>query len=502
MISRRNRVLFNKVTREYQDTVEKAEQSFVKKWREKDDPRPYPKKIRICNFEIYTWYTSLYPLECAAATTLRICDFCLRYFVEESLYQAHVSTCQLRHPPGDEIYRKDGISVYEVDGYHEKDYCRRACLLGKCFIDCKSSVNGGPLFLFYVLTRNDEYGQHFVGYFSKSKEFHGNALSCIAILPCFQGCRYGHFLIELSYCLMQRQGLNGTPERPLTESGRITYGLYWRSKILEWFGQREGQLPKEMNLYSIANDTGITVEDLANTMDLMDWFGSSKDNPEEVGSIDVKWAEVKHYMKNKQPGITFDKDSFKWTPGVYDAKTGKRERTGKMADDETGKCERVDRKAKQSIVQTPAQEIRRDQGPYGVTTSDEAGFAVVHDNAKGLVLLEESNVHYDRPSTSHACFNRPTFNSARQGPLIRSFKRQFTDVVKWMHATEGKQEASLKPRMSSIGTQTDLMASDDNGDDVLRRASGRRQLDMSFTEDDVQDKNTNEIKQEAISSSF
>ncbi|CAJ0920021.1 unnamed protein product, partial [Mesorhabditis belari] len=66
MISRRNRVLFNKVTREYQDTVEKAEQSFVKKWREKDDPRPYPKKIRICNFEIYTWYTSLYPLERAS----------------------------------------------------------------------------------------------------------------------------------------------------------------------------------------------------------------------------------------------------------------------------------------------------------------------------------------------------------------------------------------------------------------------------------------------------
>ena len=29
-----------------------------------------------------------------------------------------------RHPPGDEIYRKDNISMFEVDGSKNKMYCQ------------------------------------------------------------------------------------------------------------------------------------------------------------------------------------------------------------------------------------------------------------------------------------------------------------------------------------------------------------------------------------------
>ena len=41
--------------------------------------------------------------------------------------------CDLRHPPGNEIYRKDSLSVFEVDGKRNKIYCQNMCLLAKVF---------------------------------------------------------------------------------------------------------------------------------------------------------------------------------------------------------------------------------------------------------------------------------------------------------------------------------------------------------------------------------
>jgi hypothetical protein len=39
------------------------------------------------------------------------------------LREARICVC-LQHPPGDEVYRKDGLSVFEVDGSIEKFYCQ------------------------------------------------------------------------------------------------------------------------------------------------------------------------------------------------------------------------------------------------------------------------------------------------------------------------------------------------------------------------------------------
>lgn len=75
--------------------------------------------------------------------------------------------CKLRHPPADEIYRHDNLSVFEVDGHISKLYCQNLCLLAKLFLDHKTLYYDVEPFLFYVLTLNDEYGCHVVGYFSK-----------------------------------------------------------------------------------------------------------------------------------------------------------------------------------------------------------------------------------------------------------------------------------------------------------------------------------------------
>lgn len=75
--------------------------------------------------------------------------------------------CPAKHPPGDEIYRDGSISVFEVDGRKNSIYCQNLCLLAKLFLGSKTLYYDVEPFLFYVMTESDEFGCHFVGYFSK-----------------------------------------------------------------------------------------------------------------------------------------------------------------------------------------------------------------------------------------------------------------------------------------------------------------------------------------------
>lgn len=57
--------------------------------------------------------------------------------------QRHLQKCELRHPPGDEIYRQGNVSFFEVDGKKEKMYCQNLCYLAKLFLDHKVSERLG-----------------------------------------------------------------------------------------------------------------------------------------------------------------------------------------------------------------------------------------------------------------------------------------------------------------------------------------------------------------------
>jgi len=93
---------------------------------------------------------------------------------------------------GDEIYRKEPISVFEICGKRYKQYCQSLCLLAKFFLDHKTLYFDVEPFLFYVMTTADSAGCHIVGYFSKEKNSLNNYnVSCILTLPPFQRQGYG-----------------------------------------------------------------------------------------------------------------------------------------------------------------------------------------------------------------------------------------------------------------------------------------------------------------------
>ncbi|KAJ1860453.1 Histone acetyltransferase [Coemansia sp. RSA 989] len=225
------------------------------------------KKIQIGEYEIDSWYISPYPDEYSRHPLLYICEYCLKYMKSEFTYRRHCLKCQLRHPPGDEIYRDGNLSVFEVDGRKNKIYCQNLCLIGKMFLDTKTLYYDVEPFLFYILCEYDSMGYHFAGYYSKEKRsVQGYNLSCIMILPSRQREGYGKLLIEFSYLLSKKEGVPGSPEKPLSDFGLLSYRSYWRRAIYEIILHMSLKDIGAISIDAISKKTGMTADDIISTM--------------------------------------------------------------------------------------------------------------------------------------------------------------------------------------------------------------------------------------------
>ena len=213
--------------------------------------------VQFGKYEIDCWYFSPYPEEYGRSQKLWICEFCLRYTKCLTTYRVHLHTCRAKQPPGDEIYRDGNLSVYEVDGSHHKLYCQNLCLLAKLFLDHKTLYFDVEPFVFYILTEVDKHGAHIVGYFSKEKVSpEGNNVACIMTLPPFQRRGFGKFLISFSYELSKRQGIVGSPEKPLSDLGKLSYRSYWLWVILDKLGKNN------MSIKELSQETSIAQTDV------------------------------------------------------------------------------------------------------------------------------------------------------------------------------------------------------------------------------------------------
>ena len=262
-----------------------------------------------------TWYFSPFPEEYHNIKTLFFCEFCLSFYTKKDELIRHIEkNCLLRFPPGNEIYRDDKISMFEVDGKSQHIYCENLSYLSKLFLDHKTLAYDVEPFLFYILTEYDKYGYHFVGYFSKEKnsEFNYN-LSCILILPFHQRKGYGKFLIDFSYLLSKQEQKYGTPERPLSDLGFSTYFDYWTQKICETLRKWEGN---SISINQIAEKTQIKPDDIEYVMlELHLLIKNKKDNGDESDIIisDKKILEELEKRTGKR-GYPLHPEKLIWTP--------------------------------------------------------------------------------------------------------------------------------------------------------------------------------------------
>jgi len=181
----------------------------------------------------------------------------------------HRHRCTMLHPPGNEIYRHEDVSFFELDGKRQLTWCRNLSLLSKCFLDHKTLYYDVTPFMYYVMTQWDSTGCHLIGYFSKEKESAENYnVACILTLPQHQRHGYGKFLIEFSYELSKKEGKLGSPEKPLSDLGLLSYRAYWADVIVELLLNATD----ELSVDDIAQKTAITHADVMNTCTTLQLF--------------------------------------------------------------------------------------------------------------------------------------------------------------------------------------------------------------------------------------
>ncbi|XP_045523272.1 histone acetyltransferase KAT6B isoform X2 [Pieris brassicae] len=273
-----------------------------------------PSAIEFGQWEIETWYSSPFPQEYARLPKLFLCEFCLKYAKSRAVLMRHLDKCLWRHPPATEIYRCGDISVFEVDGNANKIYCQNLCLLAKLFLDHKTLYYDVEPFLFYVLTKNDSKGCHLVGYFSKEKHCQQKYnVSCIMTMPQYQRRGYGRFLIHFSYLLSKEEGQPGTPEKPLSDLGRVSYHAYWKSVILEYL---DGVRNKPFTFEDVALSTGMHMNDIAVTFQLLGFVRHIPNDDSVKLGICIDWNRVGNHMKKlrAKPRLEIDPECLRWTP--------------------------------------------------------------------------------------------------------------------------------------------------------------------------------------------
>ncbi|XP_032087725.1 histone acetyltransferase KAT6B isoform X2 [Thamnophis elegans] len=271
----------------------------------------YPSVIEFGKYEIQTWYSSPYPHEYARLSKLFLCEFCLKYMKSKNILLRHGKKCGWFHPPANEIYRRKDLSVFEVDGNISKIYCQNLCLLAKLFLDHKTLYYDVEPFLFYVLTKNDEKGCHLVGYFSKEKLCQQKYnVSCIMIMPQYQRQGFGRFLIDFSYLLSRKEGQAGSPEKPLSDLGRVSYLAYWKSVIWEYLHCHP---EKKISIKAMSRATGMCPHDIATILQ----HHSMIDRREEKFTVIRREKLISRYMEKlkSHPRVNeVDPESLRWSP--------------------------------------------------------------------------------------------------------------------------------------------------------------------------------------------
>ena len=288
-------------------------------------------------YEIDTWYFSPYPEEYANVEKLFLCEFCLKYMKKKKTLERHKTKCTLKHPPGNEIYRYKTLSVFEIDGQKSKIYSQNLCLLAKLFLDHKTLYYDVEPFLFYVMCECDDKGCHIVGYFSKEKESPDDYnLACILTLPPYQRMvnkttkkkpfnfhnfpsnfasikkGYGKLLISFSYELSKKEQKVGSPEKPLSDLGLLSYRSYWTQVLLEILRKHRGNI----SIKDISSMTSIKTDDIISTLQNLNlikyWKG------QHIISVTPKIIEehMKHLAKQK---VKIEPKYIHWTPHILPA---------------------------------------------------------------------------------------------------------------------------------------------------------------------------------------
>ncbi|KAI3852447.1 hypothetical protein MKX03_009410 [Papaver bracteatum] len=233
--------------------------------------------IELRRHEIKTWYSSPIPLEFEDCRRLHVCEFCFTFKNSRSQLKKHKKDCQIRDPPGHEIYRDGNLSVFQIDGATNTEYCDNLCYLAKMFLDIKGNLGRTENKMFYVLIVHDDLGYDMVAYFSKVKlVMESYNVSRILTLPPYQRRGYGTFLIGLAHEVAKWEKVKmGGVKSQLSDLALSCYRKYWNRVLLRVLKQHKGG---PLSILDLSEKTAIHPEDVTATLKQLNLLELDREN--------------------------------------------------------------------------------------------------------------------------------------------------------------------------------------------------------------------------------
>jgi hypothetical protein len=138
----------------------------------------------------------------------------------------------------------------------------------------------------------------------------GYNLACILTLPQYQKAGYGKFIISLSYELSKREGKTGSPEKPLSDLGKLSYKSYWEHVLMHLLAEYD--FTKNIQIPEISEQTGIKQEDIIYTLHSLGMMKVWKG----LHVVHVQQEAINDYMKLKKHFRLCHPEYLNWEPPV------------------------------------------------------------------------------------------------------------------------------------------------------------------------------------------
>ncbi|KAI3884772.1 hypothetical protein MKW92_043969 [Papaver armeniacum] len=217
--------------------------------------RVKPEDVQMGRIHMRPWYppSAMYSFE--RCRRLHVCECCLTYRSSRTQLRRHREECQVRDPPGHEIYIDGNLSIFQIDGAKNKDYCDNLCHLGSMFLDIGISSETIESSMFYVLVVQDDlsYDPDLIAYFSEVKQMmepYGS--SRFLCLPPYQRRGYATLLVRLA-CELKR--------------GKDAGAFSYYSKYWNWIIVSRALKPLSAQTYEdLSRQTGLPIEDVRTTL--------------------------------------------------------------------------------------------------------------------------------------------------------------------------------------------------------------------------------------------
>lgn len=155
-----------------------------------------------------------------------------------------------------------------------------------------------------------------MGHFSKEYGTDNN-LACIMVLPPFQRRGYGKLLIQLSYALSRRESRTGTPEKPLSDLGKVSYRSYWWWILIRVLD--ESNIDRNISVVELSEMSGIHCDDIISTfqaVQMVKYCKLNRDNMIRCSKSIVNCC--KNLPMFKPPKIILNERNLRWnSESVY-----------------------------------------------------------------------------------------------------------------------------------------------------------------------------------------